>query len=225
MEKSNLSKYFYRDIVCSILFFCIAALGLTSVSQAYSSDQMLRSAMEKGPRAQAVAQQIQELIPRLAGQSEDKIQEVINTYYNSGIAYTTDMALYNSIDYWASPFETAARGRGDCEDYAIAKYFTLISAGIPINKLRMVYVKAELPSGSEGHMVLAYYESIDGEPVIMDNLTNDILPASRRTDLKPIFSFNSEGLWNSITKQSAGDPMVRISKWRDTVLKTKIEGF
>ena len=89
-------------------------------------------------------------------------------------------------------------GMGDCEDFAIAKYFSLLAVGVPASQLRLVYVRLQLgaPGGpSQAHMVLAYYASAQAEPLILDNLITDIRPASRRPDLTPVFSFNSDGLW------------------------------
>lgn len=215
----------FKSVSNAILVFILSSFTLYSIANAYSSDQIMRSAVYRGGQAEKIARQIQTLLPELAAADDASMRKTVNNFYNGNITYTTDMSLYSVVDYWASPIESVARGRGDCEDYAIAKYFTLIAAGMPASKLRMVYVKADLPSGPEGHMVLAYYQQPNSEPYILDNLTNEVLLASRRSDLKPVFSFNTEGLWQGISSDSAGDPMVRISKWRDVVEKTKAEGF
>jgi hypothetical protein len=73
--------------------------------------------------------------------------------------------------------------------------------------------------------VLAYYASPGAEPQILDNLVEDIRPASRRPDLSPVFSFNTEGLWQGVGGQTAGDPTSRLSKWRDLLAKVSAEGF
>ena len=103
--------------------------------------------------------------------------------------------------------------------------------GVQPSKLRMVIVKVDLPATSTrpaesvGHMVLAYYPQPDADPLVLDNLTDEIRPASLRPDLKPVFSFNTEGLWQGVGQQSMGDPMARISKWRDAMNRIKAEGF
>ena len=113
----------------------------------------------------------------------------------------------------------------------ITKFFTLLAGGIPAGKLRLVYVRAQLPAspgqpgGPQAHMVLAYYANNAAEPLILDNLMPEIRPASSRTDLTPIFSFNSEGLWNGAGPQTAGDPQARLSRWRDLLRKARAEGF
>jgi predicted transglutaminase-like cysteine proteinase len=101
-------------------------------------------------------------------------------------------------------------------------------AGVPVSKLRLVYVRATVggPGGEVlAHMVLAYYAAPGAEPLILDNLIGEIRPASRRTDLEPVFSFNGEGLWQGVGAQSAGDPVARLSRWREVLAKARAEGF
>ncbi|MGS0756971.1 transglutaminase-like cysteine peptidase, partial [Roseateles sp. GG27B] len=133
--------------------------------------------------------------------------------------------VWGQVDYWASPLESLDKGRGDCEDYAIAKYFSLLSAGVPVAKLRLVYVRALLGGRSVAHMVLAYYAQPGAEPLILDNLLPDVRPASQRPDLQPVFSFNSEGLWQGVGSITAGDPVARLSQWRELLTKVQAEGF
>jgi len=91
--------------------------------------------------------------------------------------------------------------------------------------LRLVYVRAHTAAGSQPHMVLAFYAQPNSEPLILDNLITDLRPASRRPDLVPVFSFNSEGLWQGAGAQSAGDPLARLSRWREVLAKARAEGF
>ena len=103
-----------------------------------------------------------------------------------------------------------------------------MAAGVPQAKLRLVYVRAIVggPGGAvQAHMVLAYYSAPGAEPLILDNLIGEIRPASRRPDLEPVFSFNSEGLWQGTGAQSAGDPVARLSRWREVLAKARAEGF
>ena len=139
--------------------------------------------------------------------------------------YRDDREIWGQVDYWASPLESLARGQADCEDYAIAKYFSLLASGVPGVKMRLVYVRAQLAGSIQAHMVLAYYPQPDAEPLILDNLITDIRPASRRPDLAPVFSFNAEGLWQGVTGASAGDPVARLSRWREVLAKAKAEGW
>jgi predicted transglutaminase-like cysteine proteinase len=112
-----------------------------------------------------------------------------NRYFNS-IPYASDSKHWLMEDFWATPAETVASNGGDCEDYAIAKYFALKERDVPLGKMRITYVRhLKL---NEAHMVLAYYPEPDAEPLILDNTINDIKPASQRTDLVPVYSFNDE---------------------------------
>ena len=85
------------------------------------------------------------------------------------------------------------KNAGDCEDYVIAKYFALRGLGIPDSRLRMMFVTAL--SVNQAHMVLAYYPEPNAIPLILDNINPRILPANKRRDLLPVYSFNGEGLW------------------------------
>ncbi|MBX9849757.1 MAG: transglutaminase-like cysteine peptidase, partial [Rhodocyclaceae bacterium] len=121
-----------------------------------------------------------------------------NEFFNRRVQFADDQKAWGQADYWATPMETLGKGAGDCEDFAIAKYFSLLNMGVPNEQLRLVYVKARIggPTSTvmQAHMVLAWYADPDAEPVVLDNLITDIRPASRRTDLQPIFSFNSQGI-------------------------------
>ena len=115
---------------------------------------------------------------------------------------------------------------GDCEDYAIAKYFSLLAVGVPAARLRLVYVRARMDDGPlQPHMVLAYFPVPGADPLVLDNLQDEIVPASRRDDLRPVFSFNSEGLWQGVGAVSAGDPALRLTRWREVMAKARAEGF
>lgn len=122
----------------------------------------------------------------------------VNAFVNS-IPSATDMSIWGELDYWATPLEFLIKNAGDCDDYALTKYFTLKSSGISTDKLRISYVRAWLPKQKkmEAHMVLSYFPSPDADPLILDNLTSEILPAPERTDLTPTHHFNAEGLWSA----------------------------
>jgi len=150
----------------------------------------------------------------------------VNQFFNTRIEFATDEQAWGQADYWASPLEALAKGRGDCEDYAIAKYFSLVAAGMPVARLRLVYVRAQLDDGpAQAHMVLAYYPRGGGDVLILDNLVDEVLPAARRGDLQPVFSFNSEGLWQGVGGVGAGDPKQRLTRWRELLYKVRAEGF
>ncbi|UZE94470.1 transglutaminase-like cysteine peptidase [Alkalimarinus alittae] len=145
--------------------------------------------------------------------TQDKLDQV-NTFFNRA-NFKSDLEHWGEEDYWATPVELLATNAGDCEDYSIAKYFTLKTMGVPVEKLRITYVKAIRLN--QAHMVLAYYETPSSEPLILDNLISSIKPASKRTDLVPVYSFNGDGLW--LSKQRGQGKRIgeagKLSRWVD----------
>jgi len=196
--------------------------------RAWNAERMLAVAHRYGPRAVAGANALQEVMRGVQDLDDDGKLAALNQFFNRRILSREDIDVWGQVDYWASPLEMLDKGAGDCEDFAIAKYFSLVALGIPIHKLRLVYVRAQIggPGGAvQAHMVLAYYALPNVEPSILDNLISDVRPASRRSDLSPVFSFNSEGLWQGVGSQTAGDPAARLSRWREILVKARAEGF
>jgi len=207
-----------------LLLGLAAALGL----HAWDRLRMQQRAAELGPRAEAAVQALVPLLQDLAHAPDGERLERINRFVNQRIAYTEDAALWGEPDHWASPLVALAQGRGDCEDYSIAKYFALTAAGVPPVALRLVYARAREPSAPRGyvaHMVLAYYPRPGAVPLILDNRVPQVQPASMRGDLTPVFSFNAEGLWEGAGPVGAGDPVVRLSRWRQVLAGAHEEGF
>ena len=145
----------------------------------------------------------------------NKIKNV-NDFFNK-ITYKTDLSHWRQKDYWATPFEFMGSGAGDCEDYAIAKYFSLIKLGIPDEKLRITYVSYKKANSKfeQAHMVLTYYHKTGVEPVVLDNIDKTLQVASKRTDLKPVYSFNASGLWQAKTKGEARVGNNELKSWKD----------
>lgn len=163
-----------------------------------------RKRLETWQRLMNVPQEIPEL----------KKLELVNKFFNQA-RFKSDLEHWGQEDFWATPVELLVTNGGDCEDYSIAKYFALAHLGVDTDKLRITYVKAlEL---NQAHMVLAYYETPDADPLILDNLIKSIRPGSERTDLYPVYSFNGEGLW--LAKQRGLGKRVsdtnKLSQWAD----------
>jgi len=208
----------------------LAVVALLAFSvQALDTDRIVRSAQKYGPTGVANAKALQQVMLALGGKDDLARLRAVNDFYNQRLAYAEDADNWGQVDYWASPLESLGKGAGDCEDYAIGKYFTLTSLGVPHAKLRMVYVRASIadaPNGFVAHMVLAYYATPDAEPLVLDNLQPAIRPAAQRPDLAPVFSFNAEGLWQGVGSIRAnGDPLTRLSKWREVLLRARQDGF
>ncbi|WP_084005041.1 transglutaminase-like cysteine peptidase [Gilvimarinus polysaccharolyticus] len=165
-----------------------------------------------------------QLIAAQDGQTDQAKLGAINTFFNQNIQFTDDALLWREKDYWATPIQTMGMRGGDCEDFSIAKYMSLLKLGIAPDNLRLIYVKAKLGNRAQAHMVLGYFSSSSAEPLILDNLNPNILPAHERPDLTPVFSFNSQGLWLGGNK-TQNDPTTRLSRWRDVLQRMRDEGF
>ena len=158
---------------------------------------------------------------------EEQLRRV-NEFFNRRIRFADDPVVWGQPDYWATPLETLGRGAGDCEDFVFAKYFSLRELGVPENRLRMTYVRAQIggpgSSVSQAHMVLSYYASPEAVPLVLDNLIATIRPASARPDLAPVFSFNTQGVFVGGANQ-ASTPVDRLSRWRELLLRMRTEGY
>jgi predicted transglutaminase-like cysteine proteinase len=172
---------------------------------------------------------MEDQISKAMGKSDEEKLIIINDYYQDVIKYQLDEITWSQTDYWATPAESLAKKLGDCEDFAIAKYLFLLRVGIPASKLRLIYVKAKIGGRrsrvTQAHMVLGYYKDGSSSPLILDSLISEVLPAEQRTDLIPVFSFNTEGLWAAGQKKSAASPTARLSRWRNVLQKLTEEGL
>lgn len=122
-----------------------------------------------------------------------------------------------------NPLETLVSNGGDCEDFTIAKYFTLKNLEIPDRKMRLTYVKSL--TRNQPHMVLNYYHTPSSEPLVLDNLQDRIMPASQRKDLVPVYSFNDTGLW--LSQNRGYSPPVRdasrLKLWQEVLQREEEE--
>ena len=172
--------------------------------------------------------ELQELITSLQSASETEKLKKINDFFNRKIHFAEDIDLWGKSDYWATPLESIGRNAGDCEDYSIAKYTFLKILNVPNDKLRLTYVRAEIRNQDRrvvlAHMVLSYYATPQAEPLILDSLVPEIMPASARKDLTPIFGFNDKGLWVGANNKSKGQSTSHLSRWRDVLTRIQADG-
>ncbi|WP_373416399.1 cysteine protease LapG [Pseudomonas sp. ABC1] len=205
-----------------VLFACVGfSFGWDFSRILRQSDQLY------GPASAQARQRIEDwqaLLRQGQAQTEQATLERANLFFNKTLDFQDDRVIWRQTDYWATPVEALRKGAADCEDYAIAKYFTLRQLGIPSSKLQITYVKAIRLN--QAHMVLTYYPTPGSVPLVLDNLTDDILPATERTDLVPVYSFNADGMWlpGAAGNRRVGDSK-RLSRWQDLLTKMRAEGF
>ena len=123
-------------------------------------------------------------------------------------------------DYWSSPKEFLIDGKGDCEDYAITKFFSLKDVGIDKTKLYLGVGKVKYSKTS--HMVMLYFKTNTSIPIVLDNLSWKILPLNKRSDLTVQFVFNEIDSYT--IKNNKKDQKVRINwgkkdKWKELLQK------
>lgn len=163
-----------------------------SYSSEFVNNALIQKAEQRyGKFAKNRFESLQRLIEDLKTKSDMEKVDKVNDFFNN-VRYVSDSKNYGVTDYWATPLEFLARDKGDCEDYVIAKYFLLKHLGIPAHKMYMTYVR--VIGYDEAHMVLTYFETQNSEPLVLDNIRKKLLPASQRTDLKPVYNFNPEVL-------------------------------
>ncbi|MGY6273680.1 transglutaminase-like cysteine peptidase [Achromobacter denitrificans] len=166
-----------------------------------------------------------ELLRAPAPVQERDALTLANDFWNRSLLSGEDLTVWRQADYWATPLESLGKGAGDCEDYVIGKYFSLLKLGVPASKLRFIYVRARIggaaSSSQVAHMVLGYYETPNAVPLVLDSLISTILPATQRRDLTPVFSFNADGVY---VDGKPAAPVDRLSRWRDLLQRMEREG-
>ncbi len=197
------------------VFFLLCIIFMIGISKPYVSQKIIQKIAKKyGFFAKNRFIYQNKLLLSLKKANIMKKLNEVNLFYNQA-KYMSDMALYHKIDYWATPYQFLGKDAGDCEDYAIAKYFALKYLGINLNKLYFVYVRVK--KTNEPHMVLAYFYKKHSVPLILDNLTNRILPANKRTDLIPVYMFNPVILEKTLKNKNNGV----FRKWDDLIKRIK----
>ncbi len=197
-QKSNGSSH----IKFNLLLVAVTIVGVLSVPLVVKSEPgvNLSAAFIKqmgkkyGTRAKLRLNRWQKLIKDLRNESEKSKLEKVNNFFNK-VRFLDDIKHWKKNDYWATPVEFLVTNGGDCEDFTIAKYYTLKALGVKMSKMSIAYVKAL--DYNQAHMVLTYYSSPRAEPVILDNLIPQIKRASKRKDLLHVYSFNGDNLWIS----------------------------
>ncbi|MEW8320624.1 MAG: transglutaminase-like cysteine peptidase [Candidatus Thiodiazotropha sp.] len=210
--KENRQRSIPAFLISAILWLGVAiavaeGIGLTAEVVAWAKQNFGDQAGERVASWHRLMQQ---------GDQLDDVEKLrrVNDFFNQ-IPYQSDTELWGKDDYWATPLELLVHEGGDCEDYSIAKYFTLKEMGVAEDKLRIMYVKSI--KLNQSHMVLTYYPDPSSIPKVLDNLNPQLLSASNRLDLTPVYSFNADGLWlaKSLGRGKKVGPSTRLSLWQE----------
>ena len=136
------------------------------------------------------AAQFLRLINAVKSKSGRAQLEEANRGVNASIRFVTDYAQYGEADRWSAPLATFATAKGDCEDYAFAKYVALQAAGFPSDDLRVVMGRDR--TIRQDHAVLA--ARLDGRWLILDSQRSELIEDSRVPDLTPVFAIDHRGV-------------------------------
>ncbi len=140
----------------------------------------------------ALFKQWQELVQRVNGAPEKDKLRAVNVFFNRW-PYRTDRDVYKLDDYWATPEEFMRRS-GDCEDYAITKFFALKKLGVSPENMRVVALVDTIRNLA--HAILVVYA--DGTAYVLDNLTDMVMTHERFTNYAPQYSVNEIYRWAHI---------------------------
>lgn len=185
-------------------------------------EQIAKATKKYGPIAGKRFEAWQQLVDDNINKSERIKLEKVNDFFNH-VLWVSDKKHWGKSDYWATPIEFLGTDAGDCEDFTIAKYFTLKALGVPEKKLYLTYVKATRIN--QAHMVLTYFKKPRSIPLVLDNINKRILKANKRKDLVPIYSFNGDGLW--LAKERGKGKAVsggtkKLKKWNSLLQKMDV---
>lgn len=201
--------------------------GMGEAKANWSAELILRKAEKRYGRLNPAKDRLlswNNLIETSRHLPEREKLEAVNRFFNHQVRFSSDSVLWQQADYWATPVETLIKGAGDCEDFSLAKYFTLRQLGVAQDKLRIIYAHAR--KLDQAHMVLGYYPTPATDPLLLDNLTESILPASAREDLQLLYAFDAKGLYvvRAEGLLRTGEAQ-RLPRWQALQAKMREEGF
>jgi predicted transglutaminase-like cysteine proteinase len=136
------------------------------------------------------AAQFLRLINAVGSKAGRERLEEANRAVNQAIRYVSDYAQHGEADRWSTPLATFATAKGDCEDYAIAKYVALTAAGFSRDDLQLVLVRDR--AVRQDHAVLA--ARLDGHWLILDNRFSALKDDFEASSLTPLFAIDHHGV-------------------------------
>ncbi|MGB0712335.1 MAG: transglutaminase-like cysteine peptidase [Gammaproteobacteria bacterium] len=134
--------------------------------------------------------EMDERLPKLRTMSPRKQVDEVHQWINR-MQYEKDSATYGARDYWAARHESQEKDKGDCEDYAISKYYVLKKLGFPTSSLRIAAVKDT--NLKIGHAILIVY--LNGEVLVLDNRIKRVVTQDRIVHYLPVYTINEENWW------------------------------
>jgi len=215
----------WQSAISLCIFLSLAGFVIAdaqNTAQVISPKQLLEASKKYGPLAEKRFKAWQALVDDNLDKSERIKLDKVNDFFNQ-VLWVSDQQHWGTSDYWATPIEMLGTDAGDCEDYTIAKYFTLKALGVSEKKLYLTYVKAVRLN--QAHMVLTYFDKPNAIPLVLDNINKRILPANKRPDLVPIYSFNGDGLWLARERgkgKAVAGGSNRLKKWASLLKKMDV---
>jgi predicted transglutaminase-like cysteine proteinase len=219
-----LPRRFFNFLAISLLLSMVVLLRADD--QQWLSAELLAGAQQEfGDEAKQRLLDWQQLYQDLRDEDENEKLRRVNHFFNQRVKYISDEKHWGQKDYWATPYESLTTHGADCEDFVIAKYYTLKELGVEVEKMRITYVKALRIN--QAHMVLTYFPTPDAIPLVLDNLIGKIVSADRRKDLEPVYSFNGSGMWLERMKGRGirmGNPN-KLDLWTGLRLRMSAQGM
>jgi predicted transglutaminase-like cysteine proteinase len=138
-----------------------------------------------------------------SGEARRRI-EAVNLYVNARVDFVDDTVQYHVPDRWSAASETLRRGRGDCEDYALAKMALLRRAGFAAGDLYLVVLK-DLVRRAD-HAVLVVRS--EGRFLVLDNGTDRVVDSAEVRDYRPVLTFTDGKTFTHGYRREAVEPPV-----------------
>ncbi|MBI1423084.1 MAG: sulfate adenylyltransferase [Gammaproteobacteria bacterium] len=154
-----------------------------------------------------------QFITRHRHSSVQKKLQLVNAYLNQ-FSYRQDRVVNGEEENWATPYEFILQNGGDCEDFAIAKYFMLRALGVPEQELQITYVYHH--TLNQYHMVLLHIPPGQGAMLVLDNLTKTIQPIAKNADIEPVYGFNQHYVWvlNKTAQRKQVSGALHLARWQ-----------
>jgi len=175
--------------------FGSVALPITSTPLDYRWRKIARGGVGAAPAAFAAG---------LSGRGAIERIEAVNRYVNAHVAFVNDSRQYGTADYWSPAAETLSRGKGDCEDYAIAKLQMLRRAGFADRDLYLVILKDQVRR--QDHAVLVV--RAEGHLLVLDNGTDRLIDSDDLRDCRPIMTFAAGRTWTHGYRRATPPPVI-----------------